>query len=158
MSAADRVMTLESWEGEVVRDWESDAADVLGIGGIYRDPLWRVTVALTALERELLRCWWVRRLAYVAHAGAAAITTVQTYSRLEHSLGVLALVAHFDPDNSRPTGDRLGVRGIAGARQGWSTPSRQDCRSGHPGEFMVVRSLPFRRNSLAAYRPTCQVP
>lgn len=32
-----------------------------------------------------------------AHAGAASITTVQTYSRLEHSLGVLALVAHVDP-------------------------------------------------------------
>lgn len=83
-----------------MRDWESNAADVLGIGGIYRDPLWRVTVELTALERELLRCWWVRRLAFVAHAGAAAITTVQTYSRLEHSLGVLALVVHFDPGDT----------------------------------------------------------
>ncbi len=79
-----------------MHDWDSDVADVLGIGGIYRDPLWRVIVELTALERELLRCWWVRRLAFVAHAGAAAITTVQTYSRLEHSLGVLALVSHFD--------------------------------------------------------------
>lgn len=75
-------------------------ADVLGIGGIYRDPLWRVTVELTPLERELLRSWWVRRLAFVAHAGAAAITTVQTYSRLEHSLGVLALVAHFAPGDA----------------------------------------------------------
>lgn len=74
-----------------------DVTDVLGVGGVYRDPLWRVTVQLTALERELLRCWWVRRLAFVAHAGAAVITTVQTYSRLEHSLGVLALVSHFDP-------------------------------------------------------------
>lgn len=76
----------------------SGVADVLGIGGVYRDPLWRVTVELTALERALLRCWWVRRLAFVAHAGAAAaVTTVQTYSRLEHSLGLLALVSHFDP-------------------------------------------------------------
>ena len=82
-----------------MRDLDSDVADVLGIGGVYRDPLWRVTVELTALERELLRCWWVRRLAFVAQAGAAVITTVQTYSRLEHSLGVLGLVSHFDPDD-----------------------------------------------------------
>jgi len=83
-----------------VREQDSDVADVLGIGGIYRDPLWRVTVELTPLEQELLRSWWVRRLAFVAHAGAAAMTTVQTYSRLEHSLGVLALVAHFDPGDA----------------------------------------------------------
>ena len=57
-------------------------------------------VELTPLERELLRSWWVRRLAFVAHAGAAAITTVQTYSRLEHSLGVLVLVAHFAPGDA----------------------------------------------------------
>jgi len=38
-----------------VREQDSDVADVLGIGGIYRDPLWRVTVELTSLERELLR-------------------------------------------------------------------------------------------------------
>jgi hypothetical protein len=82
-----------------VRDCDSGVTDVLGVGGVYRDPLWRVTVQLTALERELLRCWWVRRLAFVAHAGAAVITTVQTYSRLEHSLGVLALVSHFAPDD-----------------------------------------------------------
>lgn len=67
--------------------------------GCYRDPLWRVAVDLTALERELLRCWWVRRLAFIAHAGAAAVASTQTYSRLEHSLGLLALVVHFDPDD-----------------------------------------------------------
>lgn len=75
--------------------------DTLGAGGLYRDPLLRVEVVLSELERELLRCWWVRRLGLVAHAGAAALCTTQTYSRLEHSLGVLALVAHFAP------GDRL---------------------------------------------------
>lgn len=52
-----------------MRDLDSDVADVLGIGGAYRDPLWRVTVELTVLERELLRYWWVRRLAFVTHAG-----------------------------------------------------------------------------------------
>lgn len=71
--------------------------DVLGLTGRYRDPLWRVEVHLTELERDLLRCWWVRRLAFIAHAGAAAALSTQTYSRLEHSLGLLALVAHYDP-------------------------------------------------------------
>lgn len=72
-------------------------ADTLGADGLWVDPLWRIEVALTPLERELLRTWWVRRLAFVSHAGAASITTTQTYSRLEHSLGVLALAAHFAP-------------------------------------------------------------
>ncbi|WP_375400845.1 HD domain-containing protein [uncultured Amnibacterium sp.] len=76
------------------------AADTLGLDGVYLDPLWRITTELTPLEHELLGCWWVRRLGFVAHAGAAAITTTQTYSRLEHSLGVLALTARFAPDDA----------------------------------------------------------
>lgn len=77
----------------------SAVIDVLGADGLYRDPLWRVTVELSALEQELLRCWWVHRLQFVAHAGDAAISTTQSYSRLEHSLGLLALTGHFDPDD-----------------------------------------------------------
>ncbi|MFJ4296765.1 HD domain-containing protein [Curtobacterium sp. NPDC089689] len=76
-----------------------DAVDTLGHDGLWFDPLWRVEVALTPTERALLTAWPVRRLAFVAHAGAASITTTQAYSRLEHSLGVLALVAHFAPDD-----------------------------------------------------------
>ncbi|MEK6312093.1 MAG: HD domain-containing protein [Curtobacterium sp.] len=76
-----------------------DAVDTLGHDGVWFDPLWRVEVALTRTERALLTAWPVRRLAFVAHAGAASITTTQAYSRLEHSLGVLALVAHFAPDD-----------------------------------------------------------
>lgn len=75
------------------------AADTLGLGGTWTDPTWRTTLTLTALERDLLRTWWVRRLQFIAHAGAAALVTTQNYSRLEHSLGVLALVAHFHPDD-----------------------------------------------------------
>ncbi|MGH3962203.1 MAG: HD domain-containing protein [Pseudonocardiaceae bacterium] len=41
----------------------------------------------------------MRRLGFITHAGAAAISTTQSYSRLEHSLGLLALAAHFDPDD-----------------------------------------------------------
>ncbi|SDR02800.1 hypothetical protein SAMN02800687_3366 [Curtobacterium sp. UNCCL20] len=76
-----------------------DAVDTMGIDGVWFDPLWRVEVQLTPLERRLLETWPVRRLAFIAHAGAASITTTQSYSRLEHSLGVLALVAHFAPDD-----------------------------------------------------------
>ena len=74
-------------------------ADTLGLGGIYRDPLLRVEVVLSDLERDLLGTWWVRRLGYVAHAGAFALCTAQSYSRLEHSLGLVALVAHLSPDD-----------------------------------------------------------
>ncbi|WP_185277222.1 HD domain-containing protein [Leifsonia shinshuensis] len=75
-------------------------ADVIGVDGTYRDPLWRVTVELSDLERRLLGSWWVRRLAYVMHAGASGLVTTQGYSRLEHSLGLLALVAHFRPEDA----------------------------------------------------------
>lgn len=75
-------------------------ADVVGAGGVYRDPLWRVIVELSDLEQELLRSWWVRRLGFVAHAGAAAIATTQSYTRLEHSLGLLALTAYYAPDDA----------------------------------------------------------
>lgn len=76
-----------------------DLADTLGLGGRYFDPVWRVTVGLTPLEQQLLRTWWVRRLLFVAHAGAASVVSVQSYSRLEHSLGLLALVSHFAPED-----------------------------------------------------------
>lgn len=78
----------------------ADAADTLGLDGRWFDPLWRLEVQLSPLERELLGTPRVRRLAHIAHAGAAALTTTQTYSRLEYSLGLLALVAHFAPDDA----------------------------------------------------------
>ncbi|MGN6444059.1 HD domain-containing protein [Amnibacterium sp.] len=74
-------------------------ADVLGASGVYADPLWRVEVPLTPLEQRLLRAPSVRRLAFISHAGASSIATTQSYSRLEHSLGLLALVAHFTPED-----------------------------------------------------------
>jgi hypothetical protein len=72
-------------------------ADTLGLDGIYDDPMWRHRVCLSALEQDLLRCWWVRRLAFITHAGAASLTSTQSYSRLEHSLGLLTLVHALDP-------------------------------------------------------------
>ncbi|NLU70522.1 HD domain-containing protein [Streptomyces sp. HNM0574] len=72
---------------------------VAGRAREFTDPLWRVRVALRPVEAELLRTAPLRRLHSVAHAGASALTTLQTYSRLEHTLGVLALVAHFRPED-----------------------------------------------------------
>jgi HD superfamily phosphohydrolase len=74
-------------------------ADTLGLDGRWFDPVWRIEVELTPLELELLDTWWVRRLAFIAHAGIASFTTTQSYTRIEHSLGVLALTAHFAPDD-----------------------------------------------------------
>lgn len=71
--------------------------NVVGLSGVYVDPLWRVPVRLTAVETDLLRTGPLRRLHFIAHGGASALSTVQSYSRLEHTLGVLALVAHFRP-------------------------------------------------------------
>ncbi|RMI29649.1 HD domain-containing protein [Nocardia stercoris] len=72
---------------------------ILGRTDGCRDPLWGVEFRLTPVERALLRTWELRRLQFIAHAGGAAVTTTQTYTRLEHSLGLLALVVHFAPDD-----------------------------------------------------------
>lgn len=61
--------------------------------------MWRVRFELTSLECALLASWPVRRLAFVAHAGAYSAVSNQTYSRLEHSLGLLALVCYFAPQD-----------------------------------------------------------
>ncbi|WP_152354544.1 HD domain-containing protein [Brachybacterium subflavum] len=74
-------------------------ADTLGLDGRWFDPVWRIEIELMPLELELLDAWWVRRLAFIAHAGIASFTTTQSYTRIEHSLGVLALTAHFAPDD-----------------------------------------------------------
>ncbi len=74
--------------------------DTVGVDGHRTDPLWGTVTTLTPLERALLRTWPVRRLGHVAHAGAVATVTTQTFSRLEHSLGVLGLVAHLDGDDA----------------------------------------------------------
>lgn len=74
-----------------------DEITTLGDADVLVEPLWRVQVRLTDVERELLATWPVRRLGFIAHAGASSIATVQSYTRLEHSLGLLALVAHVAP-------------------------------------------------------------
>jgi uncharacterized protein len=72
-------------------------AGTLGRNGAYRDPVWALPVSLSPVEQRLLRSPAVRRLQFITHAGAASTTTSQSYSRLDHSLGLLALTAHFAP-------------------------------------------------------------
>jgi HD superfamily phosphohydrolase len=69
------------------------AADVLWA------PLWRLRTALRPVERALLACKPMRRLHFVCHGGGSALTTHHTHSRLQHTLGVFSLVAHFCPDD-----------------------------------------------------------
>ncbi len=63
------------------------------------EPLWRLTIPLFGHEQELLRSTAVRRLHHVRHGGAFYVSSHHTYSRLQHTLGVFALVAHYEPDN-----------------------------------------------------------
>src|SRR5699024_2755164 len=79
---------------------QPDAADTLGIGGSWFDPLWRVPVELRPLERALLDSWPVRRLGRGRPAGAAAQASTPAYSRPDLSLGVLALAARFAPQDA----------------------------------------------------------
>ncbi|WP_326622729.1 HD domain-containing protein [Streptomyces decoyicus] len=73
--------------------------NVMGLSPVFTDPLWRISVRLNPVEVDLLRTAPLRRLHFVAHGGASTLSTLQSYSRLEHTLGVLALVAHFRPED-----------------------------------------------------------
>lgn len=63
------------------------------------EPLWQWNVRLLDGEKALLRSKAVRRLHFVRHGGAFYINSHHTYSRLQHTLGLFALAAHFEPDN-----------------------------------------------------------
>ena len=63
------------------------------------EPLWRLPIRLFDEEKTLLRSAKIRRLHYIRHGGASYINSHHTYSRLQHTLGVFALAAHFEPDN-----------------------------------------------------------
>ncbi|WP_262674977.1 HD domain-containing protein [Paenibacillus sp. J5C2022] len=63
------------------------------------EPLWLKLIRLSHEEQALMRSNAVRRLHFIRHGGASFINSHHTYSRLQHTLGVFALAAHFDPDN-----------------------------------------------------------
>ena len=66
----------------------------------YLDPVWKIKVEVRPVEAFLLTTPEMRRLHFIAHAGASRIVTQQTYTRLEHSLGVFALTASWYPDEA----------------------------------------------------------
>jgi HD superfamily phosphohydrolase len=70
-----------------------------GTATVLWEPLWRVRTELRLVERVLLACWPLRRLHFVSHSGGSALTTHHVHSRLQHTLGVFSLVAHFCPDD-----------------------------------------------------------
>ncbi len=72
-----------------------------GAASTFWEPLWHLRVDLSPLEQDLLASRPLRRLHFVAHNGASAILTAHTHSRLQHTLGVFALVAHFRPHDVR---------------------------------------------------------
>ncbi|MFD2114794.1 HD domain-containing protein [Paenibacillus yanchengensis] len=63
------------------------------------EPLWRLSIRLFDEEKALLRSKKVRRLHLIRHGGASFINSHHTFSRLQHTLGVFALTAYFEPDN-----------------------------------------------------------
>lgn len=63
------------------------------------EPLWRIPVRLFHEEQLLIRSRAVRRLHFLRHGGASFINSHHTYSRLQHTLGVFALTAYFEPEN-----------------------------------------------------------
>lgn len=63
------------------------------------EPLWQLRIQLRPVEQALLTTWPLRRLHFLHHSGAAYLAMPHTYSRLQHTLGVFALIAHFRPDD-----------------------------------------------------------
>ncbi len=71
-----------------------------GRDGALWSPLWHLRVELNSLERALLQTWPVHRLHFLHHNGASTFTYPLQASRLQHTLGVLALVVHFRADDA----------------------------------------------------------
>jgi len=64
------------------------------------EPLWRLGTKLRPVERALLTCAPVRRLHFIHHGGGSWLSTQHAHSRLQHTLGVFSLVAHFCPEDN----------------------------------------------------------
>ncbi|UKS25119.1 HD domain-containing protein [Paenibacillus sp. HWE-109] len=66
--------------------------------GMIWEPLYRWHMQAHPVEAELFRSQPVRRLKFLHHFGASALFSPMTHSRLEHTIGVWSLMAHFYPD------------------------------------------------------------
>lgn len=90
--SADDVIDPSRSPGYTTESLRQDGRD-----GVIWSPLWRLRVKLTSVERELLKTWPLRRLHFIHHNGASTFVYPLNVSRLQHTLGVLALLAHFRP-------------------------------------------------------------
>lgn len=63
------------------------------------EPMWQLEIQLSSVELELLRSHTMRRLHHIHHCGPIYYNSSLTYSRLQHTLGVFAAVAHLQPDH-----------------------------------------------------------
>ena len=70
-----------------------------GVAGMLWEPLWQIGVKLRPVEHALLTCSPLRRLHFVHHGGGSYLNTQHTHSRLQHTLGVFSLIAHFCPED-----------------------------------------------------------
>jgi uncharacterized protein len=61
------------------------------------EPLWQLEIPLTKLEQEILHSFPLQRLHFISHMGAARFGTPMVHSRLQHTLGVFALVTYYEP-------------------------------------------------------------
>jgi uncharacterized protein len=64
------------------------------------EPLWQLEIPLTPLEQNILQSFPLQRLHFISHMGAARFGTPMVHSRLQHTLGVFALVAHYQPEHT----------------------------------------------------------
>lgn len=63
-------------------------------------PLWQLEIPLMPLDQKILHSFPLQRLHFISHMGAARFGTPMVHSRLQHTLGVFALVAHYDPEHT----------------------------------------------------------
>jgi HD superfamily phosphohydrolase len=88
-------------QDRVFSDQEPYLARLDGATDTLWEPLWRLRTPLRPAERGLLTAKPLRRLHFVRHGGASFLSTHHVHSRLQHTLGVFALAAHFCPEDER---------------------------------------------------------
>lgn len=67
--------------------------------GVLWETLWQKEITINPIEEQLLKTSWVRRLNYIHHGGAVFTNTAFNINRLQHTLGVFALICTFEPEN-----------------------------------------------------------
>ena len=86
-------------EHNLLFNGEDYPARLDGAANVLWEPLWRLCTELRPVECALLTSSPLRRLHFVHHGGGSYLSTPHTHSRLQHTLGVFSLIAHFLPEN-----------------------------------------------------------